>query len=77
MYDQIREDTLFIIFYTLVTGMAMMASFYLMFRQGNAIAADIMPPVRLRRWTAVFFASVALNPYGICPYSSFHRQRVS
>lgn len=61
MYDQIREDTLFIIFYTLVTGMAMMASFYLMFRQGNAIAADITPPVRLRRWTAVFFASVALN----------------
>ncbi|MBQ9656111.1 MAG: hypothetical protein IJV38_08835 [Prevotella sp.] len=41
--------------------MAMMASFYLMFRQGNAIAADITPPVRLRRWTAVFFASVALN----------------
>ena len=61
MYDQIREDTLFIILYSMVTAMAVMASCYLLFRRANAIAPDITPPVRLRRWTAVFFASIALD----------------
>lgn len=41
--------------------MAMMASCYLLFRRGNAFAADITPPVRLRQWTAVFFAVFVLN----------------
>ena len=40
--------------------MAMMASCYLLFRGGNAFAPDITPPVRLRRWTAAFFAAIAL-----------------
>ena len=61
MYDQIREDTLFIILYTLVTGMAMMASCYLLFRRANAIAPDVKSSVRLRRWTGLFFASTVLN----------------
>ena len=61
MYDQIREDTLFIILYTIVTVMAAMASIYLLFRQGNAFAADITPPLRLRRWTAAFMAVCALG----------------
>ena len=61
MYDQIREDIFFIILYTLVTGMALMASCYLLFRRGNAFAPEIMPPVRLRRWTAVLFVSITLN----------------
>lgn len=60
MYDQIREDTLFIILYTLVTGMAIMSSCYLLLRRGNAFAPDITPPVRLRRWTAAYFAAAAL-----------------
>ena len=60
MYDQIREDTLFIILYTVVTTMALMASCYLLFRRGNAFAPDITPPVRLRRWTAVYFAGFLL-----------------
>ena len=60
MYDQIREDTLFIILYSVVTAMAAMASCYLLFRQGNAFAKEVTPPVRLRRWTAVFFAATAL-----------------
>ncbi|MBQ2210573.1 MAG: hypothetical protein II404_11515 [Prevotella sp.] len=29
-------------------------------KEANAIAPDITPPVRLRRWTAAFFASVTL-----------------
>ena len=61
MYEQIREDTFFIIFYTLVTGMAMMASCYLLFRRANAIAPDVTPPLRLRRWAAAFFAALTLN----------------
>ena len=61
MYDQIREDTLFIILYTVVTAMAAMASCYLLFRRANAIAPDVTPPVRLRRWIAAFFAVLVLN----------------
>ena len=61
MYDQIRDDILFIILYSVVTAMAMMASCYLLFRQGNAFAKDVTPPVRLRRWTAAFFAALVLN----------------
>ena len=61
MYDQIREDTLFIILYTVVTTMDLMASCYLLFRRGNAFASDITPPVRLRRWTAAYFAAAALS----------------
>ena len=61
MYDQIREDTLFIIFYSIVTAIAMMASCYLLFRRANAIAPDITPPAHLRRWAAAFLAALALN----------------
>ena len=61
MYNQIREDVLFIILFSVVTAMAMMSSCYLLFRQGNAFATEVTPPVRLRRWTAAFFASIALN----------------
>ena len=61
MYDQIRQDTLFIILYSVVTAMAAMASCYLLFRQGNAFAKDVTPPARLRRWAAAFFAAFALN----------------
>jgi len=61
MYDQIREDILFIIFYSVVTAMAMMTSCYLLFRRGNAFSTAITTPERLRRWTGVFIASIALN----------------
>ena len=52
MYDQIRGDLFYIMLYTAVIVMAILASCYLLFRKGNAFAADITPPVRLRRWTA-------------------------
>jgi len=61
MYDQIREDPLFILLYGAVTAIAVIAGCYLLFRRSNAIAPDVTPPVRLRRWTAAFFASIALN----------------
>ena len=61
MYDQIREDTLYIMLYAVVTTTAMLASCYLLFRQGNAFAKDVTPPIRLRRWTAAFFAVFVVN----------------
>jgi len=61
MYDQIREDTLFAMFYGGVTFMALMASCYLLFRRANALAPDITPPARLRKWTGLYLASIALN----------------
>ena len=61
MYDQIREDTLFIMLYAVVTTMATMDSCYLLFRRANAIAPNITPPARLRHWAAAFFAALVLN----------------
>ena len=61
MYDQIREDTLYIMLYAVVTATALIASCYLLFRRANAIAPDVTSPVRVRRWTGLFFASTVLN----------------
>ena len=61
MYDQIRENIVFVMFYMVVATISMIACFYLLFRRGNAFAPDIKSPVRLRRWTAAFFASLALG----------------
>ena len=61
MYDQIREDIFYIMLYAIVTALAMLASCYLLFRQGNAFAKDVTPPIRLRRWTAAFFAVFVVN----------------
>ena len=61
MYDQIREDALYIMLYGIVTATALIASCYLLFRDGNAFAAHITSPVRLRRWTAAFFAVFVVN----------------
>ena len=61
MYEQIREDILYIMLYAVVAALALTASCYLLLRRGNAFAADITPPQRLRRWAAAFLASIALN----------------
>ena len=60
MYNLIQENILFLMFYASVAMLSLIACCYLLFRQGNAIAPDITPPVRLRRWTAAFFACAAL-----------------
>jgi len=61
MYEQILEDTLFIILYTVVTVISAIACIYLLFRRGNAFAAHITTPRRLRRWTAAFFGVIAIG----------------
>ena len=60
MYDQIREDIFFFMFYASVAMLSLIACCYLLFRRANAIAPNVTPPVRLRRWTAAFFAAIAL-----------------
>ena len=40
--------------------LSLIACLYLLFRDGNAFDAGITSPVRLRRWTAVFFAAMTL-----------------
>jgi AraC-like DNA-binding protein len=59
MHDQIREE-FFLMFYASVAMLCLNACCYLLFRRSNGIAPDITPPVRLRRWTAAFFATIAL-----------------
>jgi AraC-like DNA-binding protein len=61
MYDQLREDTLYIMLYAAVTTTAMLTSCFLLFRRGNAIAPGVTPPARLRRWVAAFLAVFVVN----------------
>ena len=61
MYEQILEDVIFGMLYAVVTVLAALGCVYLLFRRGNAFAADVTPPLRLRRWTAAFLAVIALG----------------
>ena len=55
------EMILFMILYVGAALMALIAGIYLWHRKSNAFAADITPPLSLRRWTAAFFAVVFLS----------------
>ena len=61
MYEQVREDTLFCMFYASVAMLSLTACCYLLFRRGNAFNPGIVPSARLRRWTAAFFASMTMS----------------
>ena len=56
-----QEELLFYMLYTTAAVLSLIASSYLLFRRANAIAPGITSPVRLRRWTAVFFAALTLS----------------
>ena len=56
-----HEELLFYMLYTTAAVLSLIASCYLLFRRANAIAPDITSPVRLRRWTAAFFAALTLS----------------
>ena len=60
MYDQIQEDVLYLMLYAGVIVLSLIACCYLLLRRANAFAPDVTPPLRLRRWTAAFFAATAL-----------------
>ena len=62
MFGQISLDViLLVLLYGMGTATAAGACLYLLLRRANAFAPDVTPPQRLRRWTAVFFAIVALG----------------
>ena len=62
MFGQISLDIL-LLFMLYATGAttAAIACLYLLLRRGNAFAPDVVSPVRLRRWTAAFFAALAMG----------------
>ena len=53
--------TLFLVLYGVTGAVPLLATLYLLLRRGNAFAADVTPPVRLRRWAAAFFAVSVLG----------------
>ena len=54
------QTILFIVIYSITGVMPLIAALYLLLRRGNAFAPDTTPPLRLRRWSAAFFAVAAL-----------------
>ena len=54
--QQILDNLFFIILFGGTAMAALIGCIYLLLRKGNAFAADVTSPVRLRRWTAAFFA---------------------
>ena len=54
------ELILFFILYGVTGVVPLIGALYLLLRRGNAIAPDITPPLRLRRWTAAFFTVMSL-----------------
>jgi len=55
-----KQQILFFILYGVTGVVPLIAALYLLLRRGNAIAPGVTPPVRLRRWTASFFAVMTL-----------------
>ncbi len=51
------QGFLFHALFSSISMLAFVGSLYLLFRRGNAFAAGITPPLRLRRWAATFFAA--------------------
>ena len=59
---------LFLILYGITGAAAFIAALYLLLRRGNAFAADVTPPLPLRRWAASFFAVSALGHVWWCVF---------
>ena len=54
------QSILFFVLFGVTGVVPLLAALYLLLRPYNTFSADIKPPVRLRRWTAAFFAFTAL-----------------
>ena len=62
MFGQISLDIILLfILYGVGAAAALIACLYLLLHRSNAFAPDVTPPVRLRRWTAAFFAVMAVG----------------
>ena len=58
-------------FYAGVAVFSLVGCCYLLFHRANAIAPDVTPPVRLRRWTAAFLACITLCHLWYLPTDTF------
>ena len=67
MYDQIREEIIYLMVYSAVTALNLVACCYLLFRRANAIVPSVTSPVRLRRWTAAFMGASTLSHLWFMP----------
>ncbi len=72
---------LILILFGAAIATAVTASLYLLLRRGNAVAPDIDPPLRLRRWAATFFVSAGASLLWwlfivYAPYGGFTVERV-
>ena len=68
MFGQVSLDILLLfMLYAAGATVSAIACIYLLLRRGNAFAPDIVTPVRLRRWTAAFFAFIALGHFWYLP----------
>ncbi len=56
----VSTNVIYLILYGGVTMLSLLACVYLLLRRSNAFAPDITPPLRLRRWTAFFFACIVM-----------------
>ena len=62
MYVQhYRGDMIYLMLYTSVIVLSLIASCYLLFRRANAVAPGVTSSVRLRRFTAAFLGSLTLS----------------
>jgi len=59
--ESIIHDIFFLLLYGGVIALEVLAALYLLLRKGNAFVSGIEPPVRLRRWTSIFLASMAFG----------------
>ena len=72
MYGHIPLDIiLLLMLYAAGATTAAIACIYLLLRRGNAFAPDVTPPLRLRRWTASFFAILVLGHLWYLPSIMF------
>ena len=62
MFGQIPLDIILLfMLYGAAAALEAIACIYLLLRRGNAFAPEVTPSRRLRRWTAVFFAVLAIG----------------
>ena len=68
MFGQVSLGTiLLLMIYGAGAATALIACLYLLLRRGNAFAPSVVPPRRLRLWTAVFFAIMAMGHFWYLP----------
>lgn len=60
-WEPLLQDTVFLLLYGGTTMLEVVAALYLLFRRSNAFVPEVTPPVRVRRWAAVFLLAGATS----------------